>query len=359
MEELKIDALLSYLKGEFNKFKDTRADNASYTMGDILQSGLAIFSLKDSSLLDYNSQIANRGGNLKRIYKIEKNPSDTQMRTILDEVPSIQIERVKKRVLQKLKKHGLLDEFEYFKGWKLLLVDGIHHYSSKKVKCDNCQQRNHEDGTITYSHSMLAAVIAHPDKKEVISLAEEPIVHQDGITKNDCELNASNRLIEKVATRNLGEKFIHVEDALYANGPHIRKIQGKGNRFIIRVKPGSGAGSVIEQYEALKRGENPHSELYKEHKLYKLHGIKKPIPAPELQEMTEVAGKIIKEWHYVNGLYLNEANKDLKVNFLQYLERSLETGEVQKKFEWIRIKATILSIILVTGIKISVLILPY
>jgi len=335
MKELEIDSLLSYLKGEFDKFKDERAENSSYTMGDILQSGLAIFSLKDSSLLDYNSQIANRADNLKRIYKIGKNPSDTQMRTILDEVPSIKIERVKKRVLQKLKKHGLLDEFEYFKGWKLLLVDGVHHYSSKKVKCDNCLKRNHEDGTVTYSHSMLAAVIAHPDKKEVISLAEEPIVHQDGVTKNDCELNASNRLIEKVATRNLDEKFIHVEDALYANGPHIRKIQGKGNRFIIRVKPGSGAGSVIEQYEALKRGENPHSELYKEHKLYKLHGIKKPIPAPELQEMTETERKVIKEWHYVNGLYLNEANKDLKVNFLQYIERSIETGDILKKFEWI------------------------
>ena len=196
-------------------------------------------------MLDYNSQVASRVDNLKRIYKIDKNPSDTQMRTIIDEVAPIQIEGVKKRVLQKVKKAGLLEGFEYFKGWKLLLVDGVHHYSSKKVKCKNCQRRNHEDGSITYSHSMLAAVIAHPDKKEVISLAEEPIVHQDGITKNDCELNASNRLIEKVATRNLGEKFIHVEDALYANGPHIRKIQAKGNRFIIRVKPGSGAGSCL------------------------------------------------------------------------------------------------------------------
>ena len=48
MKELEIDALLSYIKGEFNKSKDDRADNASYTMGDVLQSGLAIFSLKDS-----------------------------------------------------------------------------------------------------------------------------------------------------------------------------------------------------------------------------------------------------------------------------------------------------------------------
>jgi len=36
MEELEIDTLLSYLKGEFDKFKDARADNSSYTMGNII-----------------------------------------------------------------------------------------------------------------------------------------------------------------------------------------------------------------------------------------------------------------------------------------------------------------------------------
>ena len=46
-------------------------------------------------------------------------------------------------------------------------------------------------------------------------------------------------------------------------------------------------------------------------------------------------GKIIKEWHYVNGLYLNETHKDLKVGFVHYEERSAEDGKTLKKFEWI------------------------
>jgi len=334
MESLRIDNLLSLIKAEFDGLQDNRGSNQQYKLGDVLQSGLALFSLKDSSLLDFNSQFASRSDNLLRIYKIDKCPSDTQMRSILDEVAPIQIERVKRQVLLKLQESKLLEEFEYFKGWKLLLVDGVHHHSSKKVNCEHCQQRHHEDGTISYSHSMLAAVIAHPEKKEVISLAEEPIIHQDGETKNDCELNASRRLIKKVATRNLGEKFIFVEDALYANGPHILNIKAEQNSFIIRVKPGSGAGSVIEQYEALLKGVNPHEELYKDHKLYKLHGIVKPFPKPELHKVVEEEDKTIREWHYVNGLYLNETHKELKVNFLRYVERNKE-GKVLKKFEWI------------------------
>jgi len=86
-------------------------------------------------------------------------------------------------------------------GYLLLAVDGVHHFSSKSVSCTNCLERNHSDGTITYSHSMLASVITHPTKKIVIPLCEEPIVQQDGQTKNDCEINAAIRLFDKTRTQ--------------------------------------------------------------------------------------------------------------------------------------------------------------
>lgn len=41
---------------------------------------------------------------------------------------------------------------------------------------------------------MLRSVIAHPDYKEIIPLCSEPIMKEDGSTKNDCERNASERL---------------------------------------------------------------------------------------------------------------------------------------------------------------------
>jgi len=223
---------------------------------------------------------------------------------------------------------------EYFAGYKLLLIDGVHHFSSDKINCVNCSQTHHQDGSITYSHSMLSAVIAHPEKKVVLPLCEEPIIQQDGVTKNDCELNASKRLLKKVRTRHLAEKFIRVEDALYANGPHIREIQTEGDKFIIRVKPGSGAGSVIEQYEALlKMTEEERAASQKaesqDHKLFKRHRIEKPIAAKsQIHKMEVKEAKIIKEYHYVNGLYLNETHKDIKVNFLHYEERSIKTDNI-------------------------------
>lgn len=339
MKRIKIDALFDYTKEKFNHFKDLRGLNKQYGMGDIVQSGLAMYSLKDSSLLEFTKRINERSSNLKRIFKINNCPPDSEMREVIDQILPIQIERVKKGVLQKIKESGLFEELEYIDGYKLLLIDGVHHFSSKKVNCQNCTTKNHEDGSVSYSHSMLSAVIAHPEKKVVIPLCEEPIIQQDGVDKNDCELNASKRLLKKVRTRHGDEKFIRVEDALYANGPHIQAICTKGDHYIIRVKPGSGAGSVIKQYEELLTQEvngGKQDERYKSHKLYKKHGIRKPMtPLPLLQKRIDKTNKIIKEYHFVNGLYLNETHQDIIVNFVHYEERSIQTGKVIKRFQWI------------------------
>jgi hypothetical protein len=39
--------------------------------------------------------------------------------------------------------------------------------------------------------------VVHPDLKEVIPLAPEPIIQQDGHTKNDCERNATRRWLKQ------------------------------------------------------------------------------------------------------------------------------------------------------------------
>ena len=40
---------------------------------------------------------------------------------------------------------------------------------------------------MNYSHQMLGAALVKPGLKEVIPLAPEPIIQQDGHLKNDCK----------------------------------------------------------------------------------------------------------------------------------------------------------------------------
>jgi hypothetical protein len=82
---LSADALFSLVRAEFEQVPDQRADNAKIDLADALMSGLAMFSLKDPSLLAFEARRAT-DHNLHTIFKIETVPCDTQLRTILDEV---------------------------------------------------------------------------------------------------------------------------------------------------------------------------------------------------------------------------------------------------------------------------------
>jgi hypothetical protein len=46
-------------------------------------------------------------------------------------------------------------------------------------------KKEHKNGTITYYHQIMGAVIVHPEKKQVIPLCPEPIQKDDGATKSD------------------------------------------------------------------------------------------------------------------------------------------------------------------------------
>jgi hypothetical protein len=57
---------------------------------------------------------------------------------------------------------------------------------------------------------MLSAALVHAKRAEVFVLDNEPIVKQDGETKNDCERNAAVRLFGAL------DKTLHSQPVVYA-----------------------------------------------------------------------------------------------------------------------------------------------
>ncbi|HEX7378214.1 MAG TPA: hypothetical protein VF278_13940 [Pirellulales bacterium] len=68
---------------------DLRRDGAPISLPDALMSGVALFALKDPSLLAFDQR--RQDENMKRLFHIERVPSDTQMRTILDPVDPLEL----------------------------------------------------------------------------------------------------------------------------------------------------------------------------------------------------------------------------------------------------------------------------
>ena len=102
-------------------------------------------------------------------------------------------------------------------------------------------------------------------------------------------------------------RVIVVEDALSANGPHIKLLKSLSYRFIIGAKP-AGNAYLFGQLDAGKKA-----------------GSTREIEATDAQG-------VLRGYRFANGLGLNATYPDMLVNLVEYWEA--KGGKVQN-FSWI------------------------
>jgi len=306
-KHLSASGLFALIRSRFEKVTDHRTGDVEISLADVLMSAFAMFSLKDPSLLAFDER-RGQDGNLQRIYKLESVPCDTQMRTILDDVEPDEVKFVFKDLFRQAQRGKVLEEFVFMDRYYLLSLDGTGYFSSKKIHCDSCLERvNSKTGEVTYHHQLLGAAIVHPDQKVVIPLAPEPIIKQDGETKNDCERNAAKRFFDQLRQDHPHLHLIVTEDSLSPNAPNIRALGGHDLRYILRVKEGDHAFLFEKVAEAHRTGRTTEVEY---------HGV-----------------GVKHRFRFLNQVPLNKSNQDLLVNFFEYWR--IEDGEITKHFTWV------------------------
>ena len=191
---LNADGMVNLLVEEFGKIKDHRKNKPKISLSDCLMSGYAIFSLKFPSLLAFDER-DDKGRNLEKMYRINKTPSDTHMREVLDEIIPDEIYPIFGKLFSELQRGKDLLTFRFLEDYYLISGDGTGYFSSDKVHCENClEKKNKKTGkTICYHHQFYGLCMVHPEQKTVIPFAPEAIIKQDGDNKNDGERNASKR----------------------------------------------------------------------------------------------------------------------------------------------------------------------
>ena len=304
-KHLSAAGLLSEARRLFAKIPEQ--SGCDIALVDHLMSGLALFGLKYPSLLQFENDRREEAAraNLKALYGIERAPSDTRFRERLDELDPQHLRPLYKALLAQLQRGKGLEGFAYLDGHYLLSLDGTGYFSSSTIHCPQCGEKHHRNGTITYYHQMLGAVLVHPDRSEVFPLAPEPILKQDGARKNDCERNAAKRLLTDLRREHPHLKLIVIEDGLASNAPHIRQLQALDLRFILGAK------------------QSDHTLLFDW-----------VAATPQTAEATFTDEKGFRHrFRYLNGAPLNDANFDLEVNFLEYWEHAPD-GTVTH-FSWV------------------------
>lgn len=308
-EQVTYDKLVALVRVALNKLPDPRNRSIGYSFNDILMAGFSVFSLKYPSLLCFDDQTRTQRQNLLDLYRIENLCSDSHLRAVLDEVDPSGLDGLFSNLYHHLGKLGILKDYRVLGGHLVCSIDGVHHYSSEKVSCEQCLVKEHSDGRTTYSHSMLCAALVSPGEREVFPIGAEPILKQDGEQKNDCEQNACKRLLNHMADHYGGEHLLLVEDALYATGPHIRQILAHNWQYVIRVKPDGNSG-LFTQFEARDR-----------------RGAVKEARHVDRRKGVELS------YRWTCNLPLNGSNGDIRVNMLCCTETG--KGGKQTKFAWV------------------------
>lgn len=308
-KDLSIPGLLRTVHQQVSKIVDPRQfrKDPTISLTDHLMSGLAIFSLKFPSLLDFDKKRTDLpvSKNLKNLYHVDKPPSDTYLRERLDMVEPNSLRPLFTKLFALAQRGKVLEEFEFYDGYVLLSGDGTGLFSSSNVCCPQCCKKNHSNGTVSYYHQMFGVCVVHPDKPNVIPLCPEVILNQDGQTKNDCERNACKRFLENFRREHPHLKAIMLGDGLASNAPNIRMIEEHHLLYILGAKPGD------------------HRFLFDQLDTHE---------ASAYHEITTEDGSY-HQFRFLNGAALNQSNQDVKTNMLEY--RVTDSKGKELNFSWV------------------------
>jgi hypothetical protein len=113
-------------------------------MVDTLMAALAMFSLKDPSLLAFQER-ANEPA-VKKLIGIDAIPSDTSMREILDGIETSHLNEAFADIFHELQHGNVLREFVFHDNHYLLAIVGTGYFCSTKIRCPECLEHKTRGG---------------------------------------------------------------------------------------------------------------------------------------------------------------------------------------------------------------------
>lgn len=200
------------------------------------------------------------------------------------------------------------------KQW-IVILDGTGLYHFRERHCENClvKEITDKEGNKKkiYYHNVLEAKIILADNI-VISLGTEFIENENEDTpKQDCEINASKRLLKRIKEEFPKLNICILGDSLYAVESIIDICKNSGWNYLLRCKEGRQKNLVLDYRYVLESGE---------------YGEKKNILGEE-----KGTAKYVNHVEEITG-------KDFTANIYEYEYEQIDKKTNKKtivKFQWI------------------------
>jgi hypothetical protein len=206
LKKLTFDAFRDELATTFAQIADTRDPHRiTWEMPAVLMSAFALLFFQHSSLLEYQRRMQKRTGrsNLERVFAVTELPSDTQMREILDGVPTEPLRRVLPQTFEQMRRVGWTTRFvTEVAGQKYYptVLEGSEYFHSTQIHCPHCLRQRHANSETHYSHVVVGATVTRAGSHAILPLDVEEVCNSDGQEPQDCELTAAKRLVKRLRT---------------------------------------------------------------------------------------------------------------------------------------------------------------
>ena len=310
---LRFQSLVASIADHVARIVDTRQlNNVRYSLRDCFLSATAMFFVQDRSLLQFQRRFERQfqANNLSSTFGVQNIPCDSQFRDLLDRHHYAPVLPTFADWIARLQRFKWLQHFQIFDARYLITLDGSQYFSSELVKCKHCLTAT-KDGVTRYHHDILQAAIVHPDKRQVLPLAPEFVRNSDGRNgkyhKQDCEINAGCRMLERLRGDYPRMAAIIVADSLYSKQPFVERLRAARFSFLLVAKPGDHK-SLYEDVEGLRSG-NLLDRLHTDHR-GKRH-----------------------EYEWVTDVPLNGSRNAPRINFIHF--RIIKGGEVKYRNAWV------------------------
>ncbi|MEE4607139.1 MAG: transposase [Desulfobacteraceae bacterium] len=238
-KHLSFSAMRKKMAERFRQIEDSRQEaKVDYEVHDCLMSAFAMMFFQDPSMLTFQRRLEDsiQQNNLKALFQVSSIPKDSQLRDVLDGLSNESIDCVFDDLFGALQRGKHLAQYKVLDGYYLVAIDGSEYFSSEKIHCPHCLVTKSKKKT-RYHHQILQAAMVHPDKRQVIAFAPEPVANTDGTKKQDCEINAGKRLICDLRERHPKMKIIIGGDGLYSKQPFIDEAKKARMSFVLVAKP--------------------------------------------------------------------------------------------------------------------------
>src|SRR4030043_2006598 len=200
-KHLSFSALRKMLSRRFLEIPDFRQETkVEHGVHDVLMSGFAMMFYQDSSLLQFQQKLqeAIRKNNLETLFQVASIPKDSQMREVIDEVESRELEPLFEDFLRPLQRGRHLEGYRVLGDYYVISIDGAGYFGSERIHCSGCLEKESKKGEKRYEHKIVQAALMCPGKRQVLPLAPEEVRNTDGRDKPDCEIEGGKGLGGKI-----------------------------------------------------------------------------------------------------------------------------------------------------------------